>query len=96
MRGSFLPHECSPLDMPVANGVSFPVLLHGNINRESGAASPARTQGAQMATRFDRRAADGSFEYHDSKESLAASERRENSDARAGLFGLIGLLMTVL
>ncbi|MDF1486609.1 hypothetical protein PY257_15730 [Ramlibacter sp. H39-3-26] len=46
-----------------------------------------------MATRFGRRAADGSFEYHDSKESLAASELRENSDARAGLFGLIGLLV---
>lgn len=93
MRGSFLPHECSPLDMPVANGVSFPVLLHGNINQEPGAVSPAGTQGARMATRFGRRAADGSFEYHDSKESLAASERRENSDARAGLFGLIGLLV---
>jgi hypothetical protein len=32
-------------------------------------------------------------EYHDSKESLVAAERRDNSDARAGLFGLIGLLV---
>ena len=95
MRGSFLPHECSALDMPVANGVSFPVLLHGNINQESGAVSPAGTQRARMATRFGRRAADGSFEYHDSKDLLAASERRENSHARAGLCGLIGLLAAV-
>ena len=34
-----------------------------------------------MGTRFGRRAADGTYEYHDS------------SDARAGLFGLIGLLV---
>lgn len=33
------------------------------------------------------------YEYHDSKESLVAAERRDNSDARAGLFGLIGLLV---
>lgn len=45
-----------------------------------------------MGTRFGRRAADGTFEYHDSKESLVTAERRENSDARAGFFGLIGLL----
>jgi len=45
-----------------------------------------------MSTRFGRRAADGTFEYHDSKESLVAAERRDSSDARAGLFGLIGLL----
>jgi hypothetical protein len=42
-----------------------------------------------MGTRFGRRAADGTYEYHDSKESLVAAERRDNSDARAGLFGLI-------
>ena len=46
-----------------------------------------------MGTRFGRRAADGTYEYHDSKESLVAAERRDNSDARAGLFGLIGLLV---
>lgn len=46
-----------------------------------------------MATRFGRRAADGTYEYHDSKESLIAAEGRENSDTRAGLFGLIGLLV---
>ncbi|MBU0915558.1 hypothetical protein [Aquabacterium parvum] len=46
-----------------------------------------------MATRFGRRAADGTFEYHDSHESLVAAKRSENSDARAGLFGFIGLLI---
>lgn len=46
-----------------------------------------------MGTRFGRRAADGTYEYHDSKESLVAAERRDNSDARSGLFGLIGLLV---
>ena len=46
-----------------------------------------------MATRFGRRAADGTYEYHDSRESMIAAEGRENSDARAGLFGLIGLLV---
>ena len=44
-----------------------------------------------MGTRFGRRAADGTFEYHDSKESLVAAKRRESSDARSGFFGLIGL-----
>lgn len=33
------------------------------------------------------------FEFHDSKESLVTAERRDNSDARAGLIGLIGLLV---
>ena len=46
-----------------------------------------------MATRFGRRAADGTYEYHDSRESMIAAEGRENSDARAGLCGLIGLLV---
>ena len=46
-----------------------------------------------MATRFGRRAADGTFEYHDSRESMIVAEGRENNDARAGLFGLIGLLV---
>ena len=46
-----------------------------------------------MGTRYGRRAADGTFEYHDSKESVAAAEQRENAEARSGLFGLIGLLV---
>lgn len=46
-----------------------------------------------MSTRFGRRAADGTFEYHGSKESLIAAQRRENSETRSGLFGLIGLLI---
>ncbi|NMV39655.1 hypothetical protein [Ralstonia insidiosa] len=46
-----------------------------------------------MSTRFGRRAADGTYEYHDSKESLVASEHRENSENRAALFGFIGLLV---
>lgn len=99
MRGRSLPDwrpaPCAPLDMPIANGVSFPALLHGNINQEPDVSSPAKTQGARMATRFGHRTADGSFEYHDSKDLLAASERRENSHARAGLCGLIGLLVAV-
>ena len=46
-----------------------------------------------MGTRYGRRAADGITEYHDDKDSLIAAERRENSEVRAGLFGLIGLLI---
>src|SRR6218665_1069959 len=46
-----------------------------------------------MGTRFGRRAADGTFEYQDNKESLDAAGRRDSSDARSGLFGLIGLLV---
>ncbi len=46
-----------------------------------------------MSTRFGRRAADGTFEYHGSKESLIAAQRREASESRAGLFGIIGLLV---
>ena len=46
-----------------------------------------------MSTRFGRRAADGTFEYHGSKESLIAAQRRAASESRAGLFGLIGLLV---
>jgi len=46
-----------------------------------------------LSTRFGRRAADGTFEYHGSKESLIASQRREASETRSGLFGLIGLLV---
>lgn len=34
-----------------------------------------------MGTRIGRRSADGTFEYHDNKESLIAAERSENSDA---------------
>ncbi len=46
-----------------------------------------------MGTRYGRHAADGTTEYHDSKESLIQSERRENREARAGLFGFLGLLI---
>lgn len=46
-----------------------------------------------MATRFGRRNADGVYEYHDSKESLLAAKRREDSDGRSALFGIIGLLI---
>lgn len=46
-----------------------------------------------METRFGRHAADGTTEYHDSKESLIAAERRERREARAGLFGFIGLVI---
>ncbi|MCU6496640.1 hypothetical protein LPN04_02395 [Rugamonas sp. A1-17] len=46
-----------------------------------------------MPTRYGRHAADGTTEYHDSKESLIQAERRENREARAGLFGFIGLLI---
>jgi hypothetical protein len=43
--------------------------------------------------RFGRRAADGTYEYHDNKDSVVAAERREDSESRAGIFGLIGLLV---
>ncbi|NJD08536.1 MAG: hypothetical protein FIA97_18860 [Methylococcaceae bacterium] len=46
-----------------------------------------------MGTRFGRRAADGTYEYHDTKESLVEAERSENSEALEGLFGFIGLLI---
>jgi hypothetical protein len=46
-----------------------------------------------MGTRFGRQAADGTYEYHDSKESLVMSEQRERSEGRAFLFGLIGLVL---
>lgn len=46
-----------------------------------------------MSTRFGRRAADGTFEYHNSKESLIASLRRETSETRSDMFGFIGLLV---
>lgn len=46
-----------------------------------------------MGTRFGRRNADGVYEYHDSKESLIAAKRREESDGRSFLFGVIGLLV---
>jgi hypothetical protein len=46
-----------------------------------------------MGTRFGRRAADGTFEYHDSMEELQGAEQSENSGARAVLFGLAGLLI---
>lgn len=46
-----------------------------------------------MGTRYGRKASDGTTEYHDSRESLAESERRENSDDRATFFGLIGIFI---
>lgn len=46
-----------------------------------------------MATRYGRRTASGIFEYHDTAESLNQAVRRENGAARAGLFGLAGLLI---
>lgn len=46
-----------------------------------------------MGTRYSRRAVDGTIEYHDNKESLIRAEHSDNSQARAGLFGLIGLLI---
>lgn len=46
-----------------------------------------------MSTRFGRRTATGNFEYHDSKESLMAAQRKENRQARAVLFGLAGLVI---
>jgi cation transport ATPase len=45
-----------------------------------------------MSTRFGRRTADSTFEYHDSKESLDTARRREHSETRASLFGFIGLV----
>ncbi|QGZ40494.1 hypothetical protein IP92_03368 [Pseudoduganella flava] len=45
-----------------------------------------------MGTRFGRRAADGTYEYHDSRESLVAAERRERSANRAFWFGIIGFI----
>jgi hypothetical protein len=46
-----------------------------------------------MSTRYGRHASDGTTEYHDSKESLIQAEYREKRAARAGLFGLLGLLI---
>jgi hypothetical protein len=46
-----------------------------------------------MGMRFGRRAADGSYEYHDSKASLVEAERREASETRRGVFVLIGLVV---
>ncbi len=47
----------------------------------------------KMTTRYSRRAADGTTEYHDRKETLIEADRRENSEDRAGLFGFVGLLL---
>lgn len=46
-----------------------------------------------MATRYGRRIADGTYEYHDSRASLDAARERESRSDRAGLFGLIGFLI---
>jgi hypothetical protein len=45
-----------------------------------------------MGTRYSRRAADGTFEHHDSKESLVAAAREESNNLRAFWFGLLGLV----
>ena len=45
-----------------------------------------------MGTRYGRHRADDTYEYHDTEESLVASEQRESSDMRRGLFGLLGLV----
>ncbi len=46
-----------------------------------------------MRTRYSRRVDADTYEYHDSKESLDEAVRIEFSEARAGLFGLAGLLI---
>lgn len=46
-----------------------------------------------MPTRYGRRAADGTTEYHDSKKSLIEAEEYETRQGRARLFGGIGLLV---
>lgn len=46
-----------------------------------------------MATRYGRRASDGTFEYHSDRGSLVAAVERERSKERAFLFGLVGLFI---
>lgn len=46
-----------------------------------------------MGTRYGRRAADGTFEYHDTKEELFSAEAKEDSDFLSAVFGFIGLLI---
>ena len=46
-----------------------------------------------MATRYGRRLSDGTYEYHDSRESLLEAERRETSQRRAEKFGLWGAIV---
>jgi hypothetical protein len=46
-----------------------------------------------MTTRYSRRLADGTFEHHNSRASLDAARERESETDRAGLFGLIGVLV---
>jgi hypothetical protein len=45
-----------------------------------------------MAIRYSRRAADGTVEYHDSKESVIEAQERESSAAHAAFFGLLGAI----
>jgi hypothetical protein len=45
-----------------------------------------------MGIRFGRRMANGTTEYHDSRESLAAAIQRDERASRASFFGLLGLL----
>lgn len=46
-----------------------------------------------MAPRYGRRIADGTYEYHDSKAPLDEARERDSRSERAGLFGLIGVLI---
>lgn len=46
-----------------------------------------------MSTRYGRRTADGTYEYHDSVASLDESVKREKSEFRAAIFGFIGLIV---
>lgn len=45
-----------------------------------------------MGTRYSRRSASGSYEYHDSKESVRAAQQEEDSAGRSFFFGFIGLI----
>lgn len=45
-----------------------------------------------MATRYGRRTEDGTYEYHDSKESLEAAKQEEAAGCIRQFFGLVGLV----
>ena len=46
-----------------------------------------------MGTRYGRHAADGTTEYHDTKESLIDAANQESREAMARFFGWFGLLI---